>query len=257
MTLVSSIFTDAYRESNQLPIGKPLTTDQTTEALRLYNALITGIYGGLAGEQLNDWVLGTFSRDPNGDAIVLPYTADQLANPSLNRRLIVVNTEAMTVWLDPNPQAGARMGIADPFGRLSSVPITIDANGRTIEGTPSIVLNIDGTNREWIYRSDLAAWVKINPLYGTEENPFPARFDNMFIIMLAMRLNPRYGRQIDPQSLAMLKQNKREFEAFYLQSAWLETSDAISWPHMAKQGYGNGADFSSQRAFDRGFYFGR
>lgn len=257
MTLISSIIGDAYRESNQIPLGAPLPANKLTEALRLYNTLITAVYGGIAGEHLNDWVLGTFDRDPNGNEIVLPYTADQLANPSLNRRLIVSNAAAMTVWLDPNPQDGARMGIADPFGRLAAVPVTVNANGRTIEGTPFILLNVNSTSREWFYRSDLASWMKVSDLLSTDENPFPARFDTMFIILLAMRLNPRYGRQLDPQSVEMLKVNKREFEALYSQAARLDTDDSLSWPFMSKQSYGYGREFSSTRAFERGTFFGR
>lgn len=257
MTLVSSIITDAYRESNMLPLGAALPANKLAEALRLYNALITSIYGGLAGEQLNDWPLGTFNRDPNGNELILPYTPDQLANPALNRRLIATSLVAMTVWLDPNPQAGARMGIADPFGRLAAFPITINANGRTIEGNPTLLLNVNSTSRSWLYRSDLAAWMKITDLLSTDENPFPARFDNMFVILLAMRINPRYGRTLDPQSVATLKQNKQEFEAFYLQSANLDASDDLSWPFMSRQSYVSGRNYSSQRAFDRGSYFGR
>ncbi len=257
MTLISSIITDAFRESNMLPLGAATPANKLTEALRLYNALITSLYGGLAGEQLNDWPLGTFNRDPNGNEGVLPYTPQQLANPMLNRRLIATNLVAMTVWLDPEPQDGARMGIADPFARLAAFPITINANGRTIEGNPTLVLNANSTLRSWIYRSDVAAWMKINDLVAADENPFPVRFDNMFVIMLAMRLNPRYGRQLDPQSIATLKQNKREFEAFYLQSARLDTDDSISWPFMTRQSYISGREFTSQRSFDRGTFFGR
>lgn len=256
MTLISSIIADAYRESNQLPLGAPLTVNQSTEALRLYQALITAIYGGLAGEQLNDWPLGNYGRDPSGDDYQLPYSAAQLANPAGNFRLVATNLTATTVWLDPNPQPGARMGIADPLNRLATVPITINANGRFIEGAATLLLNVAGTFREWFYRADLASWLKLTGLAATDENPFPARFDMMFVIMLAMRINPRYGRQLDAQSVAMLKQNKREFEAFYLQSADLQTGSDLSWPFLSRQSYGE-SGYSSSSAFNRGSYSGR
>jgi hypothetical protein len=38
VTLISSIITDAYRESNMLALGKDPTANQSAEALRLYNA---------------------------------------------------------------------------------------------------------------------------------------------------------------------------------------------------------------------------
>lgn len=255
MTLVSSIITDAYRESNMLPLGKDPSANQSTEALRLYNALLAAIYGGAAGERLEDWPLGTFDRDPNGHDYLLPYTDERLHHPRINHRLIAVNAAAVTVWLTTRPQDGSRMGIVDPFGRLSTVPITLDGNGRPIEGAASIVLNVDGTSREWIYRSDLGAWLKISSLIAADENPFPAAFDMMFVILLAMRLNPRYGRTLDEQSVAILKQNKREFVARYLQSQPLEIDDGISWPFMSRQGYDTQRAFSSQRGFARGNYW--
>lgn len=254
MTLVSTIITDAYRESNMLALGKVLTANQVTEGLHLYNQVIEAIYGGDAGERLQDWPLGNFDRDPNGCDYLLPYTDHRLYHPPINMRLIAVNLTAQTLWLTTRPQDGARMGIADPFSRLSTAPLTLQGNGRPIEGTASIVLNVDGTFREWFYRADLAAWVKLTDLLATDQNPFPQKFDIMFSILLAMRLNPRYGRALDDQSIAALKNNRREFLARYLQSRPLEIDDSISWPFMSRQGYDVQRAFSSQRGFNRGSY---
>lgn len=255
MTLVSTIISDAYRESNMLALGKDPTVNQGTEALRLYNQVIGAIYGGDAGERLQDWPLGNFDRDPNGCDYLLPYTDHRLHHPPINMRLIAVNTEAQVLWLTTRPQDGSRMGVADPFSRLATVPLTIDGNGRPIEGAASIVLNVDGTFREWFYRADLAAWVKLTDIAADDENPFPAAYDIMFTILLAMRLNPRYGRSLDEQSIAALKNNRREFIARYLQSRPLEIDDSISWPFMSRQGYDTQRAFSSQRGFNRGSYW--
>lgn len=252
MTLISSIIQDAFRESNMLPLGKTPTDDQGTEALRLYNALLASLYGGDAGERLQDWPLGQYDRDPTGRDYELPYTDHRLHHPPINMRLIAVNTAAQTIWLTAKPQDGARMGVADPYSRLSTVPLVLDGNGRPIEGAPTLTLNVDGTFREWIYRADLAAWVRISDLLMETENPFPANFDMMFIIMLAMRLNPRYGRTLDDQSVVMLKQQRREFVARYLQSRPLEIDDSISWPFMSNQGYDTQRSFNSTGGFNRG-----
>lgn len=248
MTLISSIIADAYRETNMLALGKVPTDNQLTEALRLYNALLAALYGGDAGERLTDWPLGSFSREnPQPD-----YDATVTHHPGINRRLIATNESATVVYLTPLPQDGARYGIADPFGRLSAVPVTLNANGRVIENSPTLVLNTDGLFREWIYRADLAAWLRVSNVEADDENPFPQNFDAMFVILLAMRLNPRYGRMLDDQSIAVLKSGKREFVARYLQSAPLETDDSISWPFMSTQSYQNGSSFGSTAAFNRG-----
>lgn len=254
MTLVSSIIQDAFRESNMLPLGKPPADAQATEALRLYNALLAAIYGGDAGERLTDWPLGNFGRTLADEPPVW-YSDDNLRHPTLNRRLIAVNEIAMTVRLTVYPQDGARMGISDPFSRLAAFPVTLDGSGRPIEDAATLVLDTNGLFREWLYRADLAAWLRVSDVDLDAENPFPAAYDMMFIILLAMRLNPRYGRTLDDQSLAMLKQNKREFIARYLQSQPLEIDDSISWPFMSRQGYAGQSAFSSTQAFNRGSYF--
>lgn len=254
MTLISSIIVDAYRESNMLPLGRNPTVNQATEALRLYNAILDAIYGGDAGERLEDWPLGTFDRDTTDYEFEIPYTDERLRHPPINQRLIAVNTEPLTIWFTVKPQDGSRMGIADPFSRLSAVPVTIDGNGRPIENAASILLNTNGLFREWIYRADLSRWLRITDMLATDENPFPKAYDTMFIVLLAMRLNPRYGRQIDAQSFKVFQKNQREFIARYLQSRPLEINDSISWPFMSRQGYDTQRAFSSQRGFNRGNY---
>lgn len=255
MTLISSIITDAYREGNILPLRKAPDTEQVAEALRLFNQNIYSIYGGDAGEPLVDWPLGTFGVDEPG--VVDPRTTDLIQRPTINQRLIATNLAAMTVYLTPYPQDGARMAIADPFGRLAAFPVTLDANGRTIEGNSTLVLNVDGTFQEWFYRADLGEWVRLSALAATHQNPFPDAFDIFFVIGLAMRLNPRYGREMDPQTAVAFKTNRRQFIARYLQSQPLEIDDSISWPFMSAQSYDQQREFSSNRAFNRGWYGGR
>lgn len=255
MTLISSLITDAFREGNILPLGKAPSDNQATEALRLYQQNIRSIYGDDAGEGLTDWPLGNFGYESPNYYYVLPDTYC-VEHPSINRRLIATNTEAKTIFLTPYPQDGSRMGIADPFGRLATVPVTLDANGRTIEGNPTVLLNVDGTFQEWFYRADKSEWVKLTSLLATDENPFPDDFDIFFICGLAMRLNPRYGREMDPQTATVFKQNRRQFVARYLQSQPLEIDDSISWPFMSTQGYDQQRAFSSNSAFNRGWYGG-
>lgn len=254
MTLISSLITDAFREGNILPLNKAPSTDQVTEALRLYQQNIRSIYGSDAGENLTDWPLGSFDVDEPG--FIDERTIDCVQRPTINRRLLATNAAALTVYLTPYPQDGARMGIADPFGRLAAFPVTFDANGRTIEGNPTLTLNTNGANQEWFYRADKGDWVKITALAATDENPFPEDFDAFFYIGLAMRLNPRYGRQMDPLTQAVFKQQRSQFTARYLQSQPLELDDSLSWPFMSSQSYDQQRAFSSNRAFNRGWYGG-
>lgn len=258
MTLISSIILDGYRESNILPLGKDPTADQSTEALRLYQALLSSLYGTTEGERFQDWPLGDYERNPDDPWYRdFCYLSDwQLNNPPINFRLLATQTVARTVWFTARPQDGARYAIADPFGRLSLFPITLEGNGRPIEGNPSLVLNVDNTFREWIYRADKAAWLPISPIQASDENPFPPDFDIMFSILLGMRINPRYGRTLDAQSISALKQNKQDFHNRYLQSRPLAILDDISWPFMSTQSYDTARAFSTTQGFLRGNVLG-
>jgi hypothetical protein len=123
VTLVSSIITDAYRESNMLPLGKVPTANQTTEALRLYNALIDAIYGGDAGERLTDWPLGNFERDPNGCDYIMPFSDHRLHHPPINQRLIAVNLARRYDLAHHAPAGrfahGRRRSLFSPLGRAA------------------------------------------------------------------------------------------------------------------------------------------
>lgn len=116
MTLVDEIIEEAFREGNFVGEVNNATPKQAREAIRALNSLINGIWGGDAGERLNDWPLGGFGLEHTQNVPPL----DRLQRPTINRRLIVTNEAAMTVYLTPHPQDGTRMGIADPFSRAQS-----------------------------------------------------------------------------------------------------------------------------------------
>ena len=110
------------------------------------------------------------------------------------------------------------MGIVDVANNFSTNPFTINGNGRTIEGAVSQVYNTDGEKREWMYRGDLGDWVVVTPIALDGDMPWGPEFDDMFIILLAMRLNPRYGQTMHPASVEILKEVRSKFTARYSQS---------------------------------------
>jgi hypothetical protein len=252
MTLISSIIADAFREGNILPLGTVPNALQSAEALRLLNAVFSAIYGDDAGEPLLDWPLGDFGRER------AQYTLpESIQYPKINRRMIVTNEEPLTIYLTAKPQDGSRMAVADPLGRLATVPLTLDANGRTIEGVQTLLIDTDGTFSEWFYRADLGNWVRLTSKIETDEMPFAAEFDEYFITCLAMRINPRYGRTMDEQSIMLYKNQRRKFIARYLQSARLEIDDSLSWPFLSTQGYDQQREYySSTNSFNSGNYWG-
>ncbi len=248
MTLVSSIITDAYREINKIALGASVSSNQSVEALRLLQAVITAVLGTDAGELLNDWPLGDYGRQSLDQDNL---TTTEVANPPANARLIHTAAAAITVYLPPNPSNGSRLGIADPHSRLASLNVTLDANGRTIEATATVVLSTNSLEREWFYRGDLGDWVRVSTLLTSDQMPFPPEFDQMFIIMLAMRLSPRYGREIDETSVLVWKAQRRQFVARYVQSADLMINDDLDVSFLSDQSYDRHRDISTD-SFNRG-----
>jgi len=255
VTLISSIVQDAYRENNILPLAAAPNANQNIEALRLYNALLSSLYGTDVGETLSDWPLGDFGRDPAPGYVPIA-SLQYLHYPPINSRLIAVNEAAISIDLTLRPQDGARYAILDPFGRLAAFPVTLNGNGRTIAGSPTIILNTNGLAREWLYRADQSNWVQLTDLALTDQNPFPQEFDQMFTILLAVRLNPRYGRELSDLSTSILRTGRTTFIARYINSQPLWVDDSISWPFMSRQGYGQERSFTSNNGFNQGRPYG-
>lgn len=244
MTLVSNLIGYAYREVNLTGIGQPPTTDQMGEGLRLFNELMKFLVGGVAGEYFEDWMLGPFGRDPDYPAENCYYPDDVITRPPINARLIATQDVAKTVWLPLKPSDGSRMAISDPHSRLATYPITLNGNGRVIEGADSLVLNTDGLDRAWFYRADMADWVRVTNLVETDQGPFPEDFDVMIYVMLAMRLVPPSGRKFSEMSMLIYTEQRRQFLARYKQKAPLRINPDLR--HNAIQAYSGFWDYSTE-----------
>lgn len=262
MTLVSQIITDAYRASNLLAIGEDLTTDQQDEALRYLNRLVKSSLGNEAGEQLEALPIGRnnidqpqgfpyYNQTPQGNAWFVPK----------NTRLMLNLTTPLQVSLTPVPDDGTRFGVVDASNNLATNNLTIDGNGSMIEGSHLLTINVSGTSSMWFYRRDLANWMKWATLVLTDPFPFGEEFDDMFIILLAVRLNPSYGAVLDPQSQMIMNRSTRQFKSRYAQH--IQTPSEIGLLRMGRvavdrdfwnNGHYWGGD--TQAIFNTGYPFG-
>lgn len=223
MTLLSAIILDAYRESNTVAAGATLSTAQSDEGLSRLSSLIAGVFGFDAGERLIDWPVGQENiQNPDQS-----WQEQEWIYPVDNSRLILDHTSAQTIYFPPNPRNGARIGLIDPYAKLATLNITLDGNGRLIEDAPSLTLLNNSLNATWMYRSDLANWQRINTLTTASEMPFPEEFDDYFIIKLAARLNPRYGRNLNELSMMRLADIKEQLEATYRQTRPMGARTAV------------------------------
>lgn len=251
MTQVATILEKAFFEAGLVTELQNPTPTQINNAMDTLSGIIKFLYGTDVGEMLNPWPLGNYGRAAQS---VMTPSGVMLTYPPINSALIAVNETAVTLNLPVQPSPGARMGIIDPFNRLADYPVTINGNGRSIEGGASVVLNTNGLNTLWLYRDDTANWVKVTPLLITDEMPFPDEYDQMFIIMMAMRLNPQYGRNLSSVQTIFLKEYRQQFVARYLQSMPLQIDPSISFPtFQSYENYANAWWGNSTEAFNRGY----
>lgn len=215
MTTVSTIITDAYRQSNVLAIATSPTSDQTDEGLRYLNRIVKSVFGNEAGDPFESFPIGRVDiQRPAG----YPWWNNVPDNNwwvPKNTRLMVNIDEPVEVWLHPDPDDGSRFAVIDVQKTFATNNFTVHGNGRLIEGLTSMVLNADGTDSEWFYRADIGNWQLYSPLSLVDTFPFPEEFDDFFITLLAMRLNPAYGVQMDGQSQAVFNRAAKQMKARY------------------------------------------
>lgn len=219
MTIASKLIQNAFREGNLLPVGKDPTDAETAEALDRLNNIIVCYFGQELGEKLEDWNVPSKQRTAPVSAHYpfTPYRDDKpnevTLYPPPNVRLITHIVGPTRVYLQQQPEDGARMGFVDVG---STAFLTIDGNGRLIENDFDIAVDPPDP-QEWFYRADLANWVKLEELTLTAESPFPKEFDDLLICDLAIRLSARFGNDPRSGTIMTYKSKMEQLKARYRQ----------------------------------------
>lgn len=141
--------------------------------------------------------------------------------PVANSRIISSITEATTIYFPENPDDGARMGFVD-IGMTAA--LTLDGNGRLIENLAYLIIDPESvtplSRAEWLYRSDLGGWIRLETLTATDQSPLPKEFDGLLIAWTNMLLCPGQGKEpsqatVDAREriLSKLKQRYRQHVA--------------------------------------------
>lgn len=240
MSVAGDIIQAALRETNIIPIGTTPSGAEQTEALDTLNRLISSIMGYELGEPLQDWVFPAPQRTAPvaanypqfpyplsnyPEVMPIPYGYDPAFNqtpyPPSNSRIVFGGLSG-TLYFPEQPADGARMGLiqgsgAGDGGSAGSV-LTLDGNGRTIEGTPQITLTDPVPQKNWFYRADLGDWIALQTLGVNDTMPFPQEFDDFFVTMLAIRLAPRYGKTVQPESVKYALDALKRLKAKYAQT---------------------------------------
>lgn len=239
MTLVSEIIQDAFRQSNLIPINGSVTAEQQTEAFRYLNRIIKSVFGNEVGENLTSQPFG--GTNVGVDLVTYPQPQQWILAP--NKRLVCNLSSNQTIYLNPVPYPGERFGIIDASRNFDTYGLTVYGNGKLIDGVESITLTTEAFDAEYMYRDDLGQWIKYTPLTSAGQLfPFPEEFDEFFITMLAMRLNPAYGKAMDAQSAEVFRRAKTQLRARYHNKVQTRSETGlINLPWTAADRYPYGA----------------
>lgn len=83
-------------------------------------------------------------------------------------------------------------------------------------------------DREFFETAENAAtWGAVTPLTLGGIVPFSDKFDDLLIIGLAMRLNPRHGIMVDQQSIDTYKKSMRMFKADYRLKVQMDSEEGL------------------------------
>lgn len=240
-TAVSIIVNDALRETNIIPISGPGTTSSTTneqnEALGRLNAFITSVYGFEMGEELSDWLAPAPQRTapvaanfpqlpyPQDEELTFPAAVDPDIDtwqyPPKNSRIIFGGVTT-TVFFPERPDDGTRMALIQGSGAgdggATGAVLTLDGNGRTIGGSNTQTLADPVAAAAWLYRADLGDWAAVTTLALTDTMPFPPSTDDYFTLALAIRLAPRFGKQVSAETAKAFQRAETRFRAKFRQS---------------------------------------
>lgn len=213
MTLVSDIIQQAYRDANLITIGNNPTANESTEALKRLQVLILSTLGTEAGEQLSALPVGNNNVSQPDDWVPDP---PEFLPP--NVRLVCNLQSATTLYMPPNPQDGARLAVIDASANFATHNLTLNGNGRKVDGGTTDVLSTNSQAIQYIYRADIGDWKAFATLATSDEMPFPEEFDDLFIGKLALRLAPRNSAPYTQEQMASMEEALEKFRARYSQT---------------------------------------
>lgn len=204
--LAQEVVERAYREAAIKGINSPpITPAELDEGLSRLNGFLASLFGAEIGEKLREWqfpsVLRTAPEAVNPMSLPFPANLSDrqqplsmgsitqnsyyVATPPPNVRVLYRGDLASQIYFPSNPSDGARMAVVDVG---SSGALTLNGNGRLIDGATTITLDPGFSPFSWFYRSDLATWILLAPLTLTDQTPLPADFDDLLITGTAIRL---------------------------------------------------------------------
>ncbi|MGH7486028.1 MAG: hypothetical protein ACREMY_10575, partial [bacterium] len=206
-------------------------------ALPRLNRYVRGVFGYEMGEMLYDWPVpaplrtapqaanypqAPYPASTDMNVLSFPLATDASLSitpyPPKNSRLVWGGLADLKVYFPEQPDDGSRMGLTISSKADSTKVLTLDANGRLIEGAATAVQPTPVVGKEWLYRADLGDWKRVADMLIDDECPFPDTHDDLWICLLAVRLAPRYNKQISAETQAIAAAAMKRFKTQYRQT---------------------------------------
>lgn len=251
MATARKTITRSFRENNLIPIKQTPSDAQVSEALDYLNDTIKSLVGHTIGEMFGDWLVPPSRTDPIGARYPLypqetnvPSTIT--TSPPANARMLTRLLGATTIYFPFEPSDGARMALVNVGDGYDVSPITLDANGRLIEGARTLTFNTATvTPIMWFYRADIGTWKRIADLALDDSLPFPEDYNDFFVAMLASRMAPNYGKVPNQITGSIAGDGLNKFRQQYAQTVdvanfpetmWFQTYQSFGGPGWGPSG---------------------
>jgi len=129
----------------------------------------------------------------------------------------VLASGGISLTLPEEPHDGARLSVVDAQNDFATNPMTLKPNGLLIEGgTADLTLNTQGLKRSWMFRSDLADWVRVSDLTLDSAMPYPEEFNATFKLWVGERVGNSFGLRLGPDDQRMLEDGRAQLRTRYL-----------------------------------------
>lgn len=193
----------AYREAAIKRIGDVPNADEYTEGLDRLNGFLASLFGAEIGRLLTDVQAPLVQRAADQPSAEFHQNfPDNLSNLDQpigametlmagqrvlppNSRILWRGTAPDTLFFPQAPEDGARMSIVDTG---ASAPLTLNGNGRRINGTNTAIFAPGAPTVTYFYRADLANWIPLIDLTLTDALPLPPEFNRLIICGTAISL---------------------------------------------------------------------
>lgn len=145
----------AYRKLGGLASGDDPAAEEGADLFMALNGMMRSLLGTVIGPRLSPQPMTGSIQAENGGV----YQA--------------TNTFPSVLTAPPNPKSGSRFGVADTASNFGLYALTVNRNGRLLEGAAAnVVLNTNGAARTWFFNGETANWVREADL-ATLDTAFP------------------------------------------------------------------------------------